>query len=70
MSTLITKAFDNFSQEYLKSNAATIEQYKLINSIKICKTADLGYNVLRTMGAALYSLEFFGFKTFNFIFHF
>jgi len=45
MSTLITKAFENFSQQYLKSNKATIEQHKLIDSIKICKTAALGYNI-------------------------
>jgi len=45
MSSLITKAFVNFSDEYLKFNRATIEQHKLIDSIKICKTAALGYNI-------------------------
>jgi len=45
MSSLITKAFENFSDEYLKRYSATIEQHKLIDSIKICKTAELGYNV-------------------------
>ena len=45
MSSLITKAFENFSGKYLKSNSATIEQHKLIDSIKACKTAALGYNI-------------------------
>ncbi|MEA2041662.1 MAG: IS91 family transposase [Bacteroidota bacterium] len=45
MSSLITKAFENFSDQYLKFNSATIEQHKLIDSIKVCKTAALGYNI-------------------------
>ncbi len=45
MTSIITKAFDNFSSEYLKHNSATIEQHKLIDSIKVCKTAALGYNI-------------------------
>lgn len=45
MSSLITKAFENFSGKYLKSNSATIEQHKLIDCIKVCKTAALGYNI-------------------------
>ncbi len=45
MSTLITKVFDNFSDQFLKSNSATIEQHKLIDCIKVCKTAALGYNM-------------------------
>ena len=45
MSSLITQAFENFSEDYLKSNSATIEQHKLIDSIKVCKTPALGYNI-------------------------
>ena len=45
MSTFITKAFENFSSEYLKHNAATIVQHKVIDSILACKTGKLGYNI-------------------------
>lgn len=45
MSTLITKAFENFSNEYLKHNSATIEQHKVIDCILACKTGRLGYNI-------------------------
>lgn len=45
MKTAITKAFENFSAEYLKSNSATIEQHKVIDCIKMCKTPSLGYNI-------------------------
>ncbi|MDA3906545.1 MAG: IS91 family transposase [Bacteroidales bacterium] len=45
MSSLITKAFENFSEQYLRLNSATIEQHKLIDSIKVCKTPALGYNI-------------------------
>jgi hypothetical protein len=45
MSSLITKAFEYFSAKYLKSNNATIEQYKVIDCIKTCKTPALGYNI-------------------------
>ena len=45
MNSLITKAFDNFGEHFLKSNAATIEQHKVINSIRVCKTPALGYNI-------------------------
>ena len=45
MSTPITKAFENFSNEYLKHNSATIEQHKVIDCILACKTGKLGYNI-------------------------
>ena len=45
MKSLISQAFDNFSDQYLKDNSATIEQHKLIDCIKVCKTAALGYNI-------------------------
>ncbi len=45
MKSPITKAFENFSEEYLSLNSATIEQHKVIDSIKICKTERLGFNV-------------------------
>jgi len=45
MNSLITQAFNNFSGQYLKSNKATIEQHKVIDSIKVCKTPALGYNI-------------------------
>jgi len=45
MSSLITKAFENFSEQYLNFNKATTEQHKLIDNIKVCKTAALGYNI-------------------------
>ncbi len=45
MKSLISQAFDNFSNQYLKYNSATIEQHKLIDCIKVCKTAALGYNI-------------------------
>jgi len=45
MNSLITKAFENFSDEYLRLNSATIEQHKAIDSIKACKTPALGYNI-------------------------
>ncbi len=45
MKSLISQAFDNFSDQYLKYNSATIEQHKLIDCIKVCKTAALGYNI-------------------------
>ncbi len=45
MKTPITKAFDNFTEEYLNLNSATKQQYKVINCIKACKTGKLGYNI-------------------------
>ena len=45
MKSLITKAFENFSDEYLSLNSGTIEQHKVIDSIKVCKTEKLGFNV-------------------------
>ena len=45
MSTPITKAFENFSNQYLKHNSATIVQHKVIDSILACKTGKLGYNI-------------------------
>ncbi len=45
MSTPITKAFENFSNQYLKHNSATIVQHKVIDSILACKTGRLGYNI-------------------------
>ena len=45
MKSPITKAFENFSGEYLRLNSATIEQHKVIDSIKVCKTERLGFNV-------------------------
>ena len=45
MKSPITKAFENFNGEYLHLNSATIEQHKAIDSIKICKTERLGFNV-------------------------
>jgi hypothetical protein len=49
MNSLITQAFNNFSGQYLKSSKATIEQHKVINSIKACKTSALGYNIQTCM---------------------
>jgi len=45
MKSPITKVFENFSGEYLRLNSATIEQHKVIDSIKVCKTERLGFNV-------------------------
>lgn len=45
MKSPITKAFENFSGEYLRLNSATIGQHKVIDSIKACKTERLGFNV-------------------------
>ena len=45
MKSPITKVFENFSGEYLRLNPATIEQHKVIDSIKVCKTEKLGFNV-------------------------
>ena len=45
MKSPITKAFDNFSGEYLRLNSATIEQHKVIDCIRVCKTEKLGFNV-------------------------
>ena len=45
MKSLITKAFENFSGEYLRFNSATIVQHKVIDSIKVCRTEKLGFNV-------------------------
>jgi len=45
MRSSITKAFENFSGEYLRLNSATIQQHKVIDCIKACKTEKLGYNV-------------------------
>ncbi|HDO26948.1 MAG TPA: IS91 family transposase [Bacteroidetes bacterium] len=45
MKSSITKVFENFSGEYLRLNSATIEQHKVIDSIKVCKTEKLGFNV-------------------------
>ena len=45
MKTLITKVFENFSDQYLSQNSATLQQHKVIDCIKICKTEKLGYNI-------------------------
>jgi len=45
MKSHITKAFDNFSGEYLRLNSATIEQHKVIDCIRVCKTEKLGFNI-------------------------
>ena len=45
MKTPITKAFENFSDQYLALYSATIQQHKVIDCIKVCKTEKLGYNV-------------------------
>ncbi|MCD6111894.1 MAG: IS91 family transposase [Bacteroidales bacterium] len=45
MKTPITKAFENFSDQYLSQNSATLQQHKVIDCIKVCKTEKLGYNV-------------------------
>ncbi len=45
MKSQITKAFENFSGEYLRFNSATIVQHKVIDSIKVCRTEKLGFNV-------------------------
>jgi len=45
MKTPITKAFENFSDQYLVLYSATIQQHKVIDCIKVCKTEKLGYNV-------------------------
>lgn len=45
MKSLMTKAFENFSGEYLRLNSATIEQHKVIDCIRVCKTEKLGFNV-------------------------
>ena len=42
MKSPITKIFENFSGEYLRLNSATIEQHKVIDSIKVCKTESWG----------------------------
>lgn len=49
MSSLITKAFVNFSDEYLKFNRATIEQHKLMTVLKFAKLLPLGitYKLVR-----------------------
>ena len=41
----ITQAFENFSDKYLELNSATIEQHKVIDCIKVCKTEKLGFNI-------------------------
>ena len=45
MKTPITKAFENFSYQYLSLHSATLQQHKVIDCIKVCKTEKLGYNV-------------------------
>ena len=45
MKTAITRAFENFSGQYLALYSATIQQHKVIDCIKVCKTEKLGYNV-------------------------
>jgi len=45
MKTAITRAFENFSDQYLALYSATIQQHKVIDCIKVCKTEKLGYNV-------------------------
>lgn len=45
MKTAITKAFENFSDQYLALYSATLQQHKVIDCIKLCKTEKLGYNV-------------------------
>lgn len=45
MKTPITKAFESFSNQYLALYSATLQQHKVIDCIKICKTEKLGYNV-------------------------
>jgi len=49
MNSLITQAFNNFSGQYLNSSSATIEQHKVMDSIKACKTPALGYNIQACM---------------------
>ena len=45
MKSQITKVFENFSHEYLQIHSATIQQHKVIDCIKACKTGKLGYNI-------------------------
>lgn len=45
MKSQITKVFENFSHEYLQIHSATMEQHKVIDCIKACKTGKLGYNI-------------------------
>ena len=44
MKTALTKAFENFSHEYLSLNPATIQQHKVIDCIKACKTKKLCFS--------------------------
>ena len=53
MNSLITQAFNNFSGQYLNSSGATIEQHKVIDSIKACKTPALGYNIQACMDCGI-----------------
>ena len=41
----ISLAFERFSEAYLKQYSATIEQHKVMDCIKACKTERLGFNV-------------------------
>ena len=40
----ISTIFNRFSELYLQHNSATIQQLKVIDCIKVCKTPELGYN--------------------------
>jgi len=42
--TMISMAFERFGKFYLNEHSATIEQYKVMDCIKVCKTEKLGFN--------------------------
>ncbi len=44
MESKISKIFNQFTDAYLKTSSATLEQHKVINCIKTCKTDALGYH--------------------------
>ena len=44
METRITEIFSRFSASFLKTSSVTLQQLKVINSIKSCKTEALGYH--------------------------
>lgn len=44
METKITEIFSRFSASFLKSSSVTLQQLKVINCIKSCKTEVLGYH--------------------------
>lgn len=45
MESKISKVFNQFADTYLKTSSATLEQHKVINCIKTCKTEALGYHI-------------------------